>query len=217
LPPARAGAIIRLSSPRTDPAREADLVAAARIDPTPVSLLQRLRQPAPVQAWGRFVDLYTPLLYDWACRLGLQESDAADLVQDVLVTLVQKLPEFSYDRSQSFRGWLRVVLLNTWRNQRRRPREAPLEFDPAAGADGHPDPALVIEEADYRSYLVGRALRLMKAEFEPSTWRACWEYVVRARPAAEVAAELGLTVNAVYLAKSRVLSRLRQELAGLLN
>jgi RNA polymerase sigma-70 factor (ECF subfamily) len=72
---------------------------------TSVSLLERLRQPAAPEDWGRFVQLYTPLLYYWACRLGLQEQDAADLVQEVFTTLVQKLPEFAYEPDRSFRGW----------------------------------------------------------------------------------------------------------------
>jgi RNA polymerase sigma-70 factor (ECF subfamily) len=82
------------------------------MDKTPASLLHRLRQPNAVDAWPRFVELYTPLLYYWAKRLGLQQQDAADLVQDVFVLLVQKLPEFAYDRHKSFRGWLRTVTLN---------------------------------------------------------------------------------------------------------
>src|SRR5262249_5695765 len=85
-------------------------------------------------------------------------------------------------------------------------------FDASAG----PGEAEAIEEEEHRRYLVDRALRLMQADFEPSTWKACWEYVVNSRPPAEVAAELGITVNAVHLAKARVLRRLRQELAGLL-
>src|SRR5581483_587247 len=70
-------------------------------------------------------------------------------------------------------------------------------------------------EHEYRQKLVARALELMRAEFQPTTWRACWEHVVSNRPAAEVAAELGMTVGAVYVAKGRVLRRLREELAGL--
>ncbi len=71
-------------------------------------------------------------------------------------------------------------------------------------------------EAEYRELLVARALELMQDEFQPATWKACWEVVVAGRPAAEVAAELGLTIGAVYAAKSRVLRRLRRELDGLL-
>lgn len=184
---------------------------------TPWSLLERLRQSADEAAWARFVELYTPLLYHWALRLGLQESDAADLVQDVFAALVREMPKFDYQPDRRFRGWLWTVTVNKWRERRRRAAARP----PEVGDDGlaevsTPDAAEGIEEAEYRNYLVGRALQLMQAEFQPTTWRACWEYAFAGRPAAEVAAELGLTVNAVHLAKSRVLRRLRQELKGLL-
>src|SRR6058998_2879516 len=87
---------------------------------TPISLLEKLRQPADQLAWKQFVHLYTPLLFHWARRVGLQTQDAADLVQDVFTVLVQKLPEFRYDRQKSFRGWLRTVTLNKWREKQRR-------------------------------------------------------------------------------------------------
>jgi len=183
---------------------------------TPASLLERLRQPDQQSAWTRFVQLYTPLLLRWTRRLGLRDEDAADLVQDVLTLLVRKLPEFRYDGSKSFRGWLHTVTLNCWRTRCRRvepPREAhPPDLDSLAGRDE----ADLLGETEYRQWLVGRALKLMKAEFQSATWKACWECVVAGRPAAEVAAELGIRVGAVYMAKSRVLSRLRQELADLL-
>jgi RNA polymerase sigma-70 factor (ECF subfamily) len=184
---------------------------------TPASLLERLRQPAAEEAWSRFVKLYTPLLVGWAGRLGLREADTADLVQDVLVRLVRELPAFRYDPKRSFRAWLCTVTLNVWRN-RRRP-EAPRAVNPAAldGLAGANGADASLEEREYRHWLVGRAVQLMKADFQPSTWKACWECVVVGRPAAEVAAELGLSVGAVYMARSRVLSRLRQELAGLLD
>ena len=164
-------------------------------------------------AWRRFVQLYTPLLYAWACRAGLHDPDAADLVQDVFTVLLSRLPEFRYDRSKSFRAWLRTVALNQWRATLRRkavPRSA-------ADPDDQPGPeAEAFWEAEYRQYLAGRALAVMRAEFQPATWMACWECVVHERPAAEVAAELGLTAGAVRAAKFRVLTRLRQELDGLL-
>jgi RNA polymerase sigma-70 factor (ECF subfamily) len=187
---------------------------------TSASLLEQLRQPADQQstaaAWDRFIKLYTPLLFHWARRVGLQDSDAADLVQDVFAALVRKLPEFSYDPGKGFRSWLRTVALNKWRDRCRRPALP-------AGADGSlgdvPDPAGPDDfaEHEYRQYLVKRALQLMQAEFSTATWKACWEHVVLGRPAAEVAAELGVQVGTVYVAKARVLARLRQELAGLLD
>src|ERR1700722_11673297 len=91
------------------------------MDPvTPASLLQRLRQPDEQGAWERFVDLYTPLIFFWACRMRLQAQDAADLVQDVFTTLLQKLPEFHYDPGKSFRAWLRTLTVNRWRDSLRR-------------------------------------------------------------------------------------------------
>src|ERR1700683_2286714 len=89
---------------------------------TPVSLLQRLRQSGEPQDWRRLVELYTPFLAAWAHRLGARSADADDLVQDVLTTLVQKLPEFAYDPNKSFRGWLLTIARNRWRDQLRRSR-----------------------------------------------------------------------------------------------
>jgi RNA polymerase sigma-70 factor, ECF subfamily len=184
---------------------------------THASLLERLQQPAAQDAWARFVDLYAPLFYYWARRLGLQDADSADLVQDVFTILAQKLPEFHYDRQGSFRNWLRTVLINRWRESRRRQgpsaatTNSPMLDDVPAVED--PDEAA---EAESRQLVMHRALQLMQADFQPATWKACWEHAVVGRPAAEVARGLGVTPNAVYLATSRVLRRLRNELKGLL-
>jgi RNA polymerase sigma-70 factor (ECF subfamily) len=183
---------------------------------TPISLLERLRKPDEPDPWRRFTDLYTPLLYYWARRLGLQEQDAADLVQDVFVLLVQKLPEFTHDRKHSFRSWLRTVLLNRWRTGQRR-RTPGTADDGALGELAVPDDVAEFGEAEYQRYLARRALELMQAQFQPTTWQACWKQVVEGRPAAEVAAELGISEGAAYVAKSRVLRRLRQELDGLID
>jgi RNA polymerase sigma-70 factor (ECF subfamily) len=183
---------------------------------TPSSLLERLRQPFAPEAWARFVALYTPLIYSWARGVGLQDSDAADLVQEVFVTLLQVLPTFNYDRHQSFRRWLRTITLNKWRNLRRQPAQRSRPGgDPEAVAG--PDDWEAFWEAEYQQHLARRALQIMRTDFEETTWKACWETVVQDRPAAAVAAELGLTVGAVYAAKFRVLARLRQELCGMLD
>jgi RNA polymerase sigma-70 factor (ECF subfamily) len=188
------------------------------MDSTSPSLLLRLRQPGDRPAWQRFVDLYTPLLYSWARRMSLQEEDSADLIQDVLLTLLQKLPEFQYDRHKSFRAWLRTVAVNRWRDTQRR-RAAALR----GGQDGPlaelavPGGAEAWWEAEYQRHLFAQAARLMRSDFQEATWKACWALVVEGRPGAEVAAELGLSLDAVYAATSRVLRRLRQELDGLLD
>jgi RNA polymerase sigma-70 factor, ECF subfamily len=188
------------------------------MDKTPTSLLQRLRLPDERRAWERFVDLYTPLLYFWACRVGLQAEDAADLVQDVFATLLQKLPQFAYDKHKSFRSWLRSVTMNRWRDNLRR-HTAALRNADAAGLEDVPMPKTAdsLWEAEYRDYLVGRAAEIMKADFEPATWQAFWSLVVEGKSGPEVAVAFGMSLNAVYAAKSRVLRRLREELEGLMD
>ncbi len=192
------------------------------MDTTSPTLLQKLRDPGRPDAWSRFVDLYTPLLLRWAQRTGLQPQDAADLVQEVFVTLVQQLPKFQYDpQKKSFRGWLKVVCLNKWRDRQRK-RSNHLLAAGDAELDELPAPAAGDDfwDHEHQQYLVAQALRTfteLQGAFEPQTWRACWEVVVNQRPAAAVAQELAVTSNAVYIARLRVLRRLRQELQEFLD
>ena len=179
------------------------------------SLLERLRLKGEESAWERFVYLYTPFIFSLARRFGLDREASADVVQDVLLLLSKKMQDFEYDCAQSFRAWLRTVVMNRiYENARRR------QVQLISGNEQVEVPQCEIlsafEEEEYRSYLVSRALEVMQRDFTQSTWKACWELVVNGRPAALVAAELGMTEGAVYVAKSRVLSRLRKELAGLL-
>jgi RNA polymerase sigma-70 factor (ECF subfamily) len=190
------------------------------MDKTPISLLERLRaspEQADHAAWARFVQLYTPLIYYWCRRCGLQMEDSADLTQEVFTTLVTKLPEFCYAQHKSFRGWLRTVTLNRWRDLRKRRATRPV---PGAEAALHslagPDDISVLEETEYRSHILARALHIMEADFQPTTWRAFWECTINGRSVAEVAAELGLSPGKVYGARFRVITRLREELQGLL-
>jgi len=185
------------------------------MDTTPPTLLERLREGGDEEAWRRFVHLYSPLLFYWARRAGESQHDAADLVQEVFATLVQVLPTFEYDRAGKFRNWLRTLTLNKLRDRKRNEarRERALALRPPA-AEVH-DSFEQLWEAEYQQELARRALRLMQAEFAPATWKACWETVVQGRSAADVGRELGISENAVYIARCRVLRRLRQELAGL--
>jgi RNA polymerase sigma-70 factor (ECF subfamily) len=181
---------------------------------TPATLLDRLRQQGDAAAWKQFVQLYTPLLDSWARRLGLQPADAADLVQEIFVVLCRALPQLHYDRRRSFRAWLFTLMRNKWLDWRRRRMPVPVRaVEERTDADG----VAALEEAEYRSHLCARALQLAQREFSPATWKAFWATVVEGRPAVEVAPELGLTPNAVYLARGRVLRRLREELDGLLD
>ncbi len=181
---------------------------------TPPSLLQRLRQSPEQEAWETFVEMYTPLLVAWSRRLGLTGHDVADLIQDVFTTLVERLPEFQYDPRKSFRAWLKTVLQNRWRNQQRK-HAVEKQAGVPIGELEDPSTWCELEEEEYRGHLARRATELMQSHFEPTTWKAFWEVVVEGRPALEVAAEFGISVNAVYLAKGRVLRCLREELAGL--
>lgn len=177
------------------------------------SLLERLRDPNEQDAWNRFTELYTPLLYYWFRRLGLSENDAADLVQEVFLVLIAKMPTFEYRRDGTFRGWLHTLALNKYREARRRkslPIEEPFVDPPAR------DAANQREEAEYRSHIAGQMLRILEEEFPPSTWQYFQAYVIEGQEPQAVAARFKVSVGTVYTAKSKVLARLREELAELL-
>jgi RNA polymerase sigma-70 factor (ECF subfamily) len=164
--------------------------------------------------WERFHDLYNPVLYFWARRL-VPPDQADDLVQDVFLLVMQKLPSFAGTGERSFIAWLRAVMLNRRRDLGRRAAvrkcvgdDAPL--DEIAGKDELDE----VDAAEERNILIRRALQVMQSDFEPTTWRACWDVVACDRAAAEVANEFGISVDVVYSACYRVIRRLRHELAG---
>src|SRR5205823_5871051 len=116
--------------------------------------------------------------------------------------LVEKLPEFQYDPAQSFRGWLRTILVNKWRNRVRAAKKVGVN-DEVSPEDVALTPSTPeFEAAEYRQYVVNRALELLRGEFAEVAWKACWETIVGGKTPAQVAAELQVTVNTVYLAKS---------------
>jgi RNA polymerase sigma-70 factor, ECF subfamily len=185
-----------------------------RMESTSTSLLDQLQHAPDAVRWGRFVRLYAPLLYGWAHAVTSQEADAADLVQDVFTIVVQRLTEFRPQVDGSFRGWLRTILRNRWNEVQRKRRPVPagnLEVLAMTVEPGLPD-----DGADQRA-LLSAALILLQNDFEPSTWKAFAQTALHGRPAAAVAADLHLSTDAVYVARSRVLQRLRRELAGLLD
>lgn len=183
-------------------------------DSTDISLLHRLHSSCDREAWNRFVALYAPLLRTWAVRLQAIGPDVDELVQEVLLVLVRAMPEFEYEPGGRFRGWLWTITKNKRRELLRRHREEK-RVDLDLNSIQADDPIEVRDATEYRNYLVARALTLMRSEFQTSTWCAFVETSLNERPAIDVANQLGLSVAAVYAAKSRVLRRLRQELDGL--
>jgi len=185
---------------------------------TCASLIERVRSPEDSAAWERFVRLYAPLVRRWGRQAGLDDEDAADLVQEVMASLVRSLPQFELDPSGGFRRWLKTVTLNKWRDWvRRRSLPQSTQSSDSFVEAAVPDHVDSLADADYRQYLIRRALVVMKRDFKPETWQACWEVAAVGRSVEEVARELGMTTGAVHAAKFRVLLRLRQELAGLLD
>jgi RNA polymerase sigma-70 factor (ECF subfamily) len=185
---------------------------------TPVSLLEKLRQPNPQDAWTRFVQLYTPLFYHWARqRFRLSGPDLEDFVQEVFTLLLQKLPDFQYHAGNRFRAWLWTVSLNKyrqWLHHSQTGKYLPLDAEADVAVPDTLDAAI---DAEYQQHVMQRALQLIQNDFKPGTWQAFWECTMNERRPQEVAPALGLSVDAVYAAKSRVLRRLRTELEGFLD
>jgi RNA polymerase sigma-70 factor (ECF subfamily) len=186
------------------------------------SLLVRVRAQDKA-AWDRLVHLYAPLVYGWCRKAGLQESDALDVGQDVFQTVWCKIHTFRRDRpGDSFLGWLRVLTrrkivdhLRKWgRNV------APGGSDALACAQEVPGPDLsdtdVETDRAEKGLLYHRAVALIREEFEEKTWRAFEAVVLNSQTPAETAKALSMSVNAVYLARSHVLKRLREEFDGLI-
>lgn len=168
-------------------------------------------------AWQRLTTIYGPLVYSWTRQAGLCAEDAADITQEVFLAVVTAIESFRRERpGDSFRGWLWTVTRNKLRDHWRRGAIHP---QGAGGSDAlERFQQLVAEDSvsgsassipGNRSGVLGRVLEQVSAEFENRTWQAFWRVVVEGRRAAEVAGELQMSVNAVYVARSRVLQRLR--------
>jgi RNA polymerase sigma factor (sigma-70 family) len=183
------------------------------------SLLARLRDPQDERAWAEFLEIYGPLVRRLAVRGGLQEADAADLAQEVFRAVAAAIDRWDPDPARgSFRGWLsriaRNLIVNLLAAQRRHPRgtgdsefQAFLEQQPAP--DGE---EFCLFEGEYRRRIFAWAAERVRGEFRAGTWRAFWGTGVEGRDPKAVAEALGMTVGAVYIAKSRVMARLKREI-----
>jgi RNA polymerase sigma factor (sigma-70 family) len=186
-------------------------------------LLLRIRDPGDRIAWGDFVQLYAPLIHSYGLHRGLQDADAADLVQEVLRRVSRAIPKFEYDRERgSFRGWLLTVTRNELRKiAGRKDRQARGSGDTQVHGlleqQPEKDEADAEWDREYRWNLFLWAAERVKAEFREATWRAFWRTVVEGEACEEVAAEIQLSVGAVYIARSRVTARIRQEIQATLD
>ena len=186
------------------------------------SLVLRLRDPRDEAAWAEFVEIYEPLVYRLARKKGLQDADARDLCQEVFRAVASAIERWDPDPAKGkFRAWLfriaRNLLVNFLVSQRRHVRgtgstsvQELLEARPAGDSQA---------DAEFRAEFQRRAFRWaaeqVRKEFTESTWQAFWRTGIENRPVAAVARELGLSAGAVYIARSRVLARLRQRVEQL--
>ena len=189
---------------------------------TSTSLLDRVRERRDDAAWGTLVEIYTPLIRGWLRRHAQLDDDADDIIQDVLAVVVRRIPEFQREpHVGAFWAWMRMITINCFRDAwkaRRRVQPAAdsriAEFlqqlaDPTSGLSH-------IWDQEHDRFVTQQLLNLIRGEFSEKTWSAFERFALADEPAETVATELGMTVNAVFIAKSRVLSALRREGAGLL-
>jgi RNA polymerase sigma-70 factor (ECF subfamily) len=188
---------------------------------TSVSLLERLAGAPTDDDWRRLLDLYQPLLRAWVARAGVAASDADDLSQDVLLVVFREVGGFARRGPGAFRGWLRTILAHRVRDHFRGRKNRPTatgdsDFLRRLDELESPESALSrLWDREHDEYVAASLMRRVQGDFATATWQAFRRHVLEGEPAARVAAELGLSLNSVLLAKSRVLKRLRQELAGL--
>jgi RNA polymerase sigma-70 factor (ECF subfamily) len=182
------------------------------------TLLDRLKDHRDAQAWRLWLAVYEPWLRDWLGRNHLQPADVDDLLQNILVVVSQKLPTFAHNgQPGAFRSWLRRILVHEvryfFRGRQRQPDEALPDW-----LDGLEDSGSELTrqwDAEHDQQLVRRLLGIVQSDFQPQTWEVFRLLVLEDRSADEVAGLCRMELNAVYVAKSRVLARLREELGGL--
>jgi RNA polymerase sigma-70 factor (ECF subfamily) len=188
---------------------------------TSASLLERVRERNDPAGWERLVHLYTPLIRTWVGRHVPQPDDVNDVVQQVFTVVVARLPEFVHNgRPGAFRHWLRSITVNHlrafWRARRLPAAQAAVEAVLDQLEDPASDPSREWDR-EHDAHVAGKLLEYVEPEFRPATWQAFRRLALDGLSPEEVAAEVGLSVNAVLIAKSRVLRRLRQEAQGLLD
>ena len=180
---------------------------------THISLLQRLSTGADAEAWQEFHDRYGLLIRGMARRQGLQEADCDEVVQDVLTALTQSMPEFTYDPAKGmFRAYLKTITLRKVFAQQRKRAEFHVPEDELHAVSK--DPSIeAMWEAEWRQYHLRQALRTVEPEFNAVDRAAFQAYAVGGQSASAVAEQLGVSLDQVYQAKSRMLRRLEHVIA----
>jgi RNA polymerase sigma factor (sigma-70 family) len=185
-------------------------------DETSISLMHRLGQsPADPQAWDECVERYRPMIRAWCLKWRLQESDADDVVQEVLVSLVDAMRQFQYDPARSFRGWLKTVTqhaLSKFVTRRRRDigRASGSAEMLAEFADARSDLEHRLDET-FNTELLELAMHLVKKRVKPVTWDAFQLTAIEGLSGEAAAAKLKIPVPNVFVARNRVQKMLREE------
>lgn len=184
---------------------------------TRASLLVQLRDSTNQAAWHEFVRLYSPIVYGFARKRGLQDADAADLMQDVMRSVSNAIGRLDYDRRQGmFRGWLYTItrnkIFNLLSSRRTRPQAAGGD-DAKQILDSQPDLDEGSDdwEMEYQRRLAAMAMERIRGEFQDNTWQAFRLTAIEGVAAAAAAKQVGMSPGAIYVAKSRVLARLKEE------
>lgn len=196
--------------------------AKLHVTSTPVSLLIRLKTAPPdAEEWHRLNAIYSPLIRTWLTRVPTLGDEAADLAQEVLIVVARELPQFERRREGSFRAWLRQVTVNRVRTYWRQRKRNPAQSD---GADAflqqlEDSSSHMSQEWDreHDQHVFRQLLAIVEPDVSPATWAAFRRTSLDGLPVPQVAAELKISENAVLLAKSRVLKRLRCEAEGLID
>jgi RNA polymerase sigma-70 factor (ECF subfamily) len=188
---------------------------------TSASLLGRLAAAPTADDWRRLDDLYRPLLRAWMARAGVAVSDVEDLVQEVLLVVFREVAEFERRRQGAFRAWLRTILAHRVRDYFRGQKYRPT----ATGGSNFllllnelesPESAMSrLWDLEHDQHVATALMQRVQGDFDPATWQAFRRHALEGEPAVRVAEALDLSLNSVLLAKSRVLKRLRQEAARL--
>lgn len=194
------------------------------MDETSLSLLDRARHNADPESWDRLVRLYAPLMKRWLARYQVQDSDADDLVQEVLTVILRELPNFQHNRQAgAFRNWLRTMLVyrlrEFWRRRQHRP-VATGDSDFLRQLDDLEDDTSDLSRLwrqSHDEHVMRQLLDLVQPRFAPETWKAFCRQMIDGLPPRVVAQELGISIDSAYAAKSRVLRVLRQEAGGLID